>query len=97
VYYELRQATPQPVAANELLACAAGLVDLFEADRDCSHFELRTGGVPFENQALDVVFADGGWRVMYYEQSRREEAIRGEVEELMIHNGWARWSRGFGE
>lgn len=93
VYHELRRATPRPVAAAELLECAAGLVDLFDDDCDKSRFELRTGGMPFENQALDVAFADGGWRVMWYEQTRREDALKGELEELLIHNGWARWAR----
>ena len=97
VYSELRQSTPKNVPARELLSCAAELVNLFDSNHDSSRFELRTGGLPFENQALDIAFADGGWRVMYFEESCREQAIQEEAKELLIHNGWARWARGFGE
>jgi hypothetical protein len=97
VYRELRQSAPRTVSARELLNCAAGLVNLVDPEHDTSCFELRTGGLPFESQALDVAFADGGWRVMHFEHARREEARQEEVEELLIHNGWARWVRGFGE
>lgn len=93
VYRELRRSTPRQVAASELLACAAGLVEMFNDDADHTRFELRTGGLPFENQALDVAFADGGWRVLHYELGHREEVRWGEVEELRMHNGWARWAR----
>lgn len=93
IFRELRRSTPRDVAASELLACAAGLVELFDDDSDQSRFEQRTGGLPFENQALDVAFADGGWRVLYHEEGRREEARLEEAEELMMHNGWARWAR----
>jgi len=97
VYRELRQSTPSNVPARELLRCASELVDLFDPEHDSSRFELRTGGLPFENQALDIAFADGGWRVMYFEESRREETLQEEAKELVMHNGWARWTRGFGE
>jgi hypothetical protein len=93
VYRELRHSAPSTVPARELLRCASELVDLFDSEHDSSRFELRTGGLPFENQALDVAFADGGWRVLYLEESRREEALQEEAQELMLHNGWARWAR----
>jgi hypothetical protein len=97
IYRELRKSAAATVPARELLRCAAELVELFDEDTDSSRFELRTGGIPFENQALDIAFADGGWRVLYYETSRRDDALREEAQELLVHNGWARWARELAE
>jgi hypothetical protein len=69
VFSELRAALGQRIAPGEALECAAMLVDLFAEDDDGMHFSLRTGGVPFEMRALDVAFADGGWRVLCQEWS----------------------------
>lgn len=96
IYRELRQSTPRTVPSRELLRCAADLVTLFDDNADSSRFELRTGGIPFENQALDVAFADGGWRVLHFETARRDEAVHEEARELLMHNGWARWARELG-
>jgi hypothetical protein len=93
VYRELRESTPRTVPSRELLRCAADLVELFDEDTDSSRFELGTGGIPFEQQALDVAFADGGWRVLHLETARRDEALHEEARELLVHNGWARWAR----
>ena len=54
-------------------------------------------GYTKKNQALDIAFADGGWRVLYYETSRRDDALREEAQELLVHNGWARWARELAE
>jgi hypothetical protein len=63
VFIELRRATSGSVAAGELLDCANQLVDAFYGD-DEPRFELRLGGRPFDEWALDTVFSDGGWRVL---------------------------------
>lgn len=64
VFLELRQALGNQVTPAEVLSCAASLVELFSEDDDGPQFSLRTGGLPFEMQALDVAFADGGWKVL---------------------------------
>jgi hypothetical protein len=93
IYRELRRAAPGQIPARELVRCAAELVGLYDMDDDTTRFELRTGGIPFENQALDVAFADGGWRVMYYEEACRSAAVEEEARDLAMHNGMARWIR----
>lgn len=97
VYRELRLSVQGKVPARELLHCAAALVDCYDDGVDHSRFELRTGGLPFDCQALDVVFADGGWRVMNYEESRHDELLRSEAMEVLMHNGWARLGRHYAE
>ena len=67
VYRELRQSVGPLVPASEVLSCAASLVELFADEADESRFELRVGSVPFEHQAVDMAFADGGWRVLSLE------------------------------
>ena len=67
VYRELRQSIGHKVSASEVLSCAASLVELFTTDADEPHFETRVGSLPFEYQAVDVAFADGGWRVLSLE------------------------------
>ena len=97
VYRELRLSVQGKVSARELLHCAAALVESYDDDVDHSCFELRSGGLPFECQALDVAFADGGWRVMNYEESRQDELLRSETMEVLMHNGWARLGRHYAE
>src|SRR5689334_18544755 len=77
VFRELRHALGEQLAAAETLACAASLVELFEEEEDVPAFSLREGGVPFEMQALDVAFADGGWKVL----SREWRVLGLDVEE----------------
>jgi hypothetical protein len=97
VYRELKASTMGDVPKGELLRCASELVDLCDKDTDHSRFELRQGGLPFDCQALDVAFADGGWRVMYHEASRLDELRREEAMDLVFHNGLTRLSRGYAE
>ncbi|MFZ1642473.1 MAG: hypothetical protein WAV07_13805 [Candidatus Contendobacter sp.] len=67
VFQELRRAVGDRFSARELLEQAAALVDLFTVPEDNTRFELRTGGVPFEEWSLDVAMRDGGWRILNYE------------------------------
>ncbi|HOW77155.1 MAG TPA: hypothetical protein PK959_14750 [Candidatus Competibacteraceae bacterium] len=67
VFQELRRTVGDRFTARELLEQAAALVELFTVPEDHSRFELRTGGVPFEEWSLDVAMADGGWRLAYPE------------------------------
>jgi hypothetical protein len=63
VYLELRRASSSSISAGDLLEYAGQLVDAFTQDEQ-PRFGLRLGGRPFDEWALDVVFADGGWRVL---------------------------------
>jgi hypothetical protein len=63
VYQELRRASNGSVASGDLLDYASQLVDCFFQEEKPS-FDLRLGGLPFDGWRIDVVFADGGWRVL---------------------------------
>lgn len=63
VYLELRRAGGAAIAAGDLLDYASQLVDAFTEEGQ-PQFVLRIGGRPFDEWALHVAFADGGWRVL---------------------------------
>ena len=90
VFQELRRTVGDRFTARELLEQAAALVELFTVPEDASSFELRTGGIPFEEWSLDVAMADGGWRILNYEYRQTLAQRRRDAEEIMIHNGLAR-------
>ncbi|MDQ5909314.1 MAG: hypothetical protein QG599_1409 [Pseudomonadota bacterium] len=90
VFQELRRTVGDRFTARELLEQAAALVELFTVPEDTSSFELRTGGIPFEEWSLDVAMADGGWRILNYEYRQTLAQRRRDAEEIMIHNGLAR-------
>jgi hypothetical protein len=91
VYSEMRRALAGRASPREILESAAALVELFtQPEDDGPQFDLRTGGVPFGQWALDVAFADGGWRVMGYETRLHENLLEEEVHERWLHNGMAR-------
>ncbi len=73
IYHELREAMGERATQKEVLQCAYSLVELFSTDNAGPRCELRTGGVPFENWSLDAAFADGGWRIFWYEMHRGME------------------------
>ena len=56
------RATPK-----EVLQCAHSLVELFSIENEGPKCEMRVGGLPFENRSLVSAFADGGWRIFWYE------------------------------
>lgn len=96
VFQELRRTVGDRFTARELLEQAAALVDLFTVNEDASRFELRRGGVPFEEWSLDVAMADGGWRILNYEYRQRLAQRHRDMQEILIHNGIARltaWSQ----
>ena len=78
VYHELRQVVGDRASAREVLEYAHSLVKLFATDDAVPACDLRTGGLPFENWALDVAFADGGWRVFLYEMRHNGAYYSGE-------------------
>lgn len=90
VFQELRRTVGDRFSARELLERAAALVDLFTVPEDNTRFELRRGGVPFEEWSLDVAMADGGWRILNDEYRQTLALKRQEVQEIMIHNGLVR-------
>lgn len=91
VYFEMRRALAGRASSREILESAAALVELFtQPEDDRPQFDLRMGGVPFEQWALDVAFADGGWRVMGYETHLQEDLLEEEAHERWLHNGMVR-------
>ena len=67
VFHELRRSVDGRVSAHDILAAAASIVELMQEEDDGPGFDFRVGGTPFENWAIDVALADGGWRVMWHE------------------------------
>ena len=90
VFQELRRTVGDRFSARELLEQAAALVDLFAVPEDNTRFELRRGGLPFEEWSLDVAMADGGWRILNDEYRQTLALQRQEAQEIMIHNGLVR-------
>jgi hypothetical protein len=90
VFQELRQTVGDRFSARELLEQAASLVDLFAVKDDLSRFELRTGGVPFEEWSLDRAMADGGWRILNHEYRRNRAFWAEQAEDVMIDINLAR-------
>ncbi|MBN8437996.1 MAG: hypothetical protein J0L95_08135 [Candidatus Accumulibacter sp.] len=70
IYRELRQSVGARATAAEVLACSAALVDLFSDEEDGVGYELQTGRQPFDMLPVDVVLADGGWRILSREWHR---------------------------
>lgn len=89
IFQELRRTVGDRFSARDLLEQAATLVDLFTVPEDNTRFELRTGGVPFEEWSLDVAMADGGWRILNYEYRRNPTLWAEEASDVIAHNGWA--------
>lgn len=68
VFQELRSVIGAKATSFEVLQCANALVEMFSDDEAGSgKFDLRIGGLPFENWSLDAAFADGGWRILKHE------------------------------
>ena len=64
VYQELKLALGDTVSSQELLEYSNSLVDLFGADESKPRFDLRRGGIKFDERSVDSVLADGGWKVL---------------------------------
>jgi len=94
VFFELRRSIGGRASPKDLLECAASLVELFDQEEQGPGYDLRVGGTPFMNWALDAAFADGGWRVLGFESANEEEMEREEREERFMHNGMARYAMG---
>lgn len=85
VFQELREALGDQFSAGELLERAASLVDLFTVKNDASRFELRTGGVPFEEWNLNAAMADGGWRILHYEYRQNRSLFDSDEDDFEMH------------
>jgi len=85
VYAELRRALGASISELEALEHAAALVNLFVLeDEDEPRFELRIGGIPYDQWELDKIFSDGGWRMLQREPWLiRDIAEEDECEQLM--------------
>lgn len=56
----------------QLLSDASYLVDLFDGSANEPNFDLRIGGIPFEEWSSDVVMNDHPWRLVCEERSVME-------------------------
>ena len=73
VFGELLDILGDSFTSSELLASANSIVEMVLPipEKDDSNFSLRTGGLPFDQWAIDACMRDGGWRVL----SREKELI----------------------
>lgn len=93
VYAELRRALGRGINELEALEHSAAIVNLFVlGDDDEPEFSLRTGGIPFDQWALDTVFADGGWRVLGREPWLIRDIAEEEEYEQLMHQGFKRFN-----
>ena len=76
VFHELRRSIDGQISARDILAAAASIVELMSEEVESPRYDLRHGGLPFENWAVDVALADGGWRVMWHEMHRGARWMR---------------------
>lgn len=89
VFAELRNTLGDRISARDALEAAASIVDLFAIDEDDGpQFDLRYGGMPFTQWAVDVALADGGWRVLGHELDQARVIEEQEEWEMIVHRGF---------
>lgn len=96
VYAELRRSLGDRFTSNEMLKAAMSVVELFSIDEDdlVPRFELRLGGLPFNQWSLDVALADGGWRVLEHERFQGRVIEEQEEWEMAAHQGFREVNEG---
>lgn len=95
VFAELRNALGDRISARDALEAAASIVDLFTIDEDDGpQFDLRYGGMPFSQWAVDVALADGGWRVLGLELDQARVIEEQEEWEMVVHRGFKQLAEG---
>lgn len=88
IYSELRRELDPSISAKDVLRHAAALIDAFEESSIEVHYSNRGGhsGAAFFEWPLDRAFADGGWRVMAYQQETADELEYRERRDRLLHN-----------
>ena len=71
VYLELSRALGDTLSVKELLIYAQSIVEVFEHEHD-PRCEIRVGGLPRDNQALNAAYFDNEWKIL--------------SEEMKLHN-----------
>lgn len=90
IYAEIRRALGSDISAAEALKLAKSLVDVVDK-ADEPRFELKTGGVGFDQLTIDKVFADGGWKVMYREYDEYYAIKEREKMEIILTYYMCKW------
>lgn len=86
VYAELRHVFGGRMSERETLEHTVSLINLFMLEEeDEFRFDLRIGGLPFDQWALDVAMADGGWRVLGREPWLGRDLDEEEEHEQMLY------------
>ena len=88
LYQELNLQFGDTLSSRELLEHANSLVDLFGPDESEPRFDLRRGGVKFEERSLDSVLADGGWKVLCSMPNMSDE--HEELSGIEFQDAWFR-------
>lgn len=93
IYAELRRALGGRINELEALEYAAAIVNLFVLeDEDEARFDLRVGGIPFDQWGIDTVFADGGWRLLEREPWLIRDIAEEEEYEQLMYQGFKRFN-----
>jgi hypothetical protein len=82
IYTELRQGAGDVANAAELLQAASVIAETLVVDERVGDRGMcfRTGGVPFDQWALDRAMSDGGWRILRYERELAQSPTEDEQE-----------------
>ena len=78
-------------AQSDLLRLADHVVAMTHADYISPAANDREYGTPFENWAVDTVFADGGWRLLSRNDTAMSLSDQEEAKEVRTHQGMIRY------
>ena len=94
IYEELKHSIGIEHSDKDLLLLASDIVSNYEKSTDKTpNFSLRLGYIPFEQQELPDVFADGGWKVMSYETELMTHFYADHRDEISDNMGITHWFR----
>ena len=76
---------------SDLLRLADHVVAMTHTDYISPAANDREYGTPFENWAVDTVFADGGWRLLSRNDAAMSLSDQEEAKEVRTHQGMIRY------
>ena len=84
VYVELKEALHERASDQEILECAALIVEVAEDQTRNTRCSVSTGRTSFVELPLDVLFSNWGWRLVCQEIKEDENyAVRQRAEDIV--------------